>query len=63
MIVTFCGHAQFVRTQEYEKEIFAFLEQKVGNGRADFYLGDMESLTYLHTIAVKNTRKITRTYP
>lgn len=39
MIVTFCGHAQFVRTQEYEKEIFAFLEQKVGNGRADFYLG------------------------
>ena len=39
MIITFCGHSQFTRTEEYEQKILAFLEEKVGDNPADFYLG------------------------
>ena len=39
MIVTFCGHAQFHKTEEYEQKILAFLEEKVGDQPADMYLG------------------------
>ena len=39
MIITFCGHSQFIRTAEYEQKILAFLEEKVGDNPADFYLG------------------------
>lgn len=39
MIVTFCGHAQFQRSNEYVQKIFAFLEEKVGDQPADMYLG------------------------
>ena len=39
MIITFCGHSQFTRTEEYEQKILAFLEEKVGDKSADFYLG------------------------
>ena len=39
MIVTFCGHAQFSKSEEYEKKILTFLEEKVGDQRADMYLG------------------------
>jgi uncharacterized phage-like protein YoqJ len=39
MIVTFCGHAHFLRTEEYEKNLLAFLEEKVGERPADMYLG------------------------
>ena len=39
MIITFCGHSQFIRTEEYEQKILAFLEEKVGDNPADFYLG------------------------
>ena len=39
MIITFCGHSQFTRTEEYEQKILAFLEEKVGDTPADFYLG------------------------
>lgn len=39
MVVTFCGHAQFPTSEEYERKILAFLEEKVGDIPADFYLG------------------------
>jgi len=39
MIVTFCGHAKFSKTGEYEQKILAFLEKKVGDQPADMYLG------------------------
>lgn len=39
MIVTFCGHAQFQKTEEFEQKLLAFLEEKVGDHPADFYLG------------------------
>ena len=49
MIITFFGHAQFHKTSEYEQKILSFLEEKVGNNPADFYLGgygDFDSLAY-----------------
>ena len=49
MIVTFCGHAQFHKTEEYEQKTLAFLEEKVGDQPADMYLGgygDFDSFAY-----------------
>ena len=40
MIVTFCGHAKFQRTEKYERKILTFLEEKVADRPADMYLGD-----------------------
>ena len=40
MIITFCGHAQFAKTKEYERKILDFLERHIGNSPADCYLGD-----------------------
>ena len=39
MIITFCGHAEFSKTTEYEQKILAFLQEKVGDKPADMYLG------------------------
>lgn len=39
MIVTFCGNAQFSKSEEYEQKILAFLEERVGDQPADMYLG------------------------
>ena len=39
MIVTFCGHAHFSKSKEYEQKILAFLEEKIGDQPADMYLG------------------------
>ena len=39
MIVTFCGHARFVKSEEYEKKILSFLEETVADQAADMYLG------------------------
>lgn len=49
MIITFCGHAQFQRTPEYEQEVWNFLEEKVGSQPADIYLGgygEFDSFAY-----------------
>ena len=39
MIVTFCGHAHFSKSEEIEQQILTFLEEKVGDQHADMYLG------------------------
>ena len=39
MIVTFCGHANFTGSSEYENKILSLLEEKVGDSNADMYLG------------------------
>ena len=49
MIVTFCGHAHFSKSEEYEQKILSFLEEKVGDQPADMYLGgygDFDSFAY-----------------
>ena len=40
MIVTFCGHSSFCKTEEYEKKLLSFLEERVGNRSAEIYLGE-----------------------
>ncbi|MBE6601361.1 MAG: hypothetical protein E7637_02495 [Ruminococcaceae bacterium] len=39
MIVTFCGHAHFSKSEEYERKILTFLKEKVGDQPADMFLG------------------------
>ena len=39
MIVTFCGHGDFHRTEAYERKLLTFLEENVGDAPADMYLG------------------------
>ena len=39
MIITFCGHSLFFETEEYRQKLLAFLEEKIGEKQADFYLG------------------------
>ena len=39
MIVTFCGHADYVPSEHHEKMILDFLEEKIGDRPAEFYLG------------------------
>ena len=39
MIVTFCGHAHFSKTEECEQKLLSFLEEKVGGRSVDMYLG------------------------
>ena len=39
MIITFCGHADFQKSNEYEKKILEILSRDVGESEADIYLG------------------------
>ncbi len=39
MIVAFCGHAHFMKTEEYERKVFAWFEEKTGDQPAEMYLG------------------------
>lgn len=39
MIVTFCGHAEFQKSEECEQKLLAFLEERVGDVPAEMYLG------------------------
>ena len=39
MIITFCGHSDFVTSREQEERLLTFLQKEVGNLPADFYLG------------------------
>lgn len=39
MIITFCGHSDFQRTEERERRLLGFFEETVGNRAADMYLG------------------------
>jgi uncharacterized phage-like protein YoqJ len=60
MIVTFCGHAQFSKSKEYEQKILAFLEEKVGNQPADMYLGGYGSFD---SFAYDCCKKFKETHP
>ncbi len=39
MIITFCGHSNFVKTAEHEKRLINFFEEKIGENPAEMYLG------------------------
>ena len=49
MIVAFCGHSSFQRTDEYEQKILAILEENIGEEPAWMYLGgygDFDEFAY-----------------
>ena len=49
MIITFCGHAHFIPTEEYAQKIVAFLTETIGDHSAEIYLGsygDFDSFAY-----------------
>ena len=60
MIVSFCGHAQFSKSEEYEQQILAFLEEKVGDRAADLYLGGYGSFD---SFAYDCCKKYKKTHP
>ena len=60
MIITFCGHAQFSATKEYEQKILAFLEEKVGDKFAAMYLGGYGNFD---SFAYDCCRKYKQTHP
>ena len=39
MIITFCGHANFCKTEEYEQKMLAFLRETVADQPAELHLG------------------------
>ncbi len=39
MIITFCGHSDFVKTKEYEQKLLDILEERAGNNSTEMYLG------------------------
>ena len=39
MIITFCGHSDYIQTANDEKKILTFLEQNINEECVDFYLG------------------------
>jgi hypothetical protein len=43
MIVTFCGHSDFIATKEHENRILSILEKEVGNETAELFLGEYGS--------------------
>ncbi|MBE6648307.1 MAG: hypothetical protein E7614_02160 [Ruminococcaceae bacterium] len=40
MIITFCGHSHYKGNAEDMKKILDFLEEKVGDSKAEMYLGE-----------------------
>lgn len=39
MIVTFCGHSQFIRTPQLEEAFIRLLEERIGDESAEFFFG------------------------
>ena len=49
MIVTFCGHSDFIATKEHENRILSILEKEVGNETAELFLveyGNFDKFAY-----------------
>ena len=60
MIVTFCGHADFLKQAEYEEQMLDFLTVNIGNQAADFYLGGYGNFD---DFAYDCCRKYQKTHP
>ncbi len=60
MIVTFCGHADFVRTDACERRLLTLLEQVIGDASAECYLGGYGNFD---RFAYTCCRKFKKTHP
>lgn len=58
MIVTFCGHSDFVVNEKYEQKIMALFEKKIAGETVDFYLGGYGGFDdFVYRCAKKYKRK------
>lgn len=57
MIVTFCGHADFVPTPEQERALLTILEDVVGDAPAELYLGAHGAFDHFAEAAEENIRR------
>ncbi len=58
MIITFCGHSDFVGTNEYENKILSILESIAGNEETELFLGEygqFDSFAYKCALKFKQT--------
>ena len=60
MIVTFCGHSQYIAKQEDEEKILSLLQNEVGNAPAEFFLGGYGAFD---TFAFHCCKKYQATHP
>ena len=60
MIITFCGHSTYADKAEDEAKILAFLEEKVGDGEVELYLGEYGSFD---SFARRCCEKYKKTHP
>ncbi|MBR7095781.1 MAG: hypothetical protein IKC73_06140 [Clostridia bacterium] len=61
MIITFCGHSDYMGNAEDEERLLALLESVIKGEPVDFYLGGYGILTNLRLVAQKNTKGFTQT--
>ncbi len=60
MVITFCGHSDFIGSDVYEKMILDFLLEKVGDRRAEMFLGGYGGFD---RFAYECCRKYQKTHP
>lgn len=60
MIITFCGHSSFIPTPEYEQKLLSLLQELIGDGQAELYLGEYGTSD---TFAYECCKKFKATHP
>ena len=60
MIITFCGHSNYIRSAEDEEKIIAFLTEKIGDEPAELFLGGYGSFD---SFALSCGKKYQKTHP
>ncbi len=60
MIITFCGHSDYIQTAEDERRMLSLLEEKIGDRHAELYLGGYGSFD---EFARKCGRRYQATHP
>ena len=60
MIITFCGHSNFIESNDMEKKLLSILTESVGDSQADLYLGGYGSFD---AFALKCAKKFKASHP
>ena len=62
MVITFCGHSQFVNKKEYVDKVLWYLESLIGDSNADLFLGGYGDFDAFAYECCKSSRKPTQTF-
>ncbi len=60
MIITFCGHSSFWGAQDLESKVLSLLEEKIGNSKAEIFLGGYGKFD---SFAYTCSKKYKKTHP